>query len=1251
MKRIHNLFLILAALFIAVPVQTTGESREELLEKLKKIREEKAKLHQQSATSTDAQSARGVRESIARYEKTMSGCVNPTGFQKNLCADAAYSLARLYYKKARNDYVNAQNQYEEKFAKWDKNPMGPRPVAPVPDYSKALETYKEAVQKYPASNKLANAYYQIGGIYDLQGDIDSAKAAFMQIVKQRPSSKLVPTAHFRIAQILYTQHQQREALTHLEKMDMSKVSPINHEMAHYRKSEIYYNIGDLDKSAKLFGEYVDNCDRGVFPRGDLRSEAIEYLAITFSDMPKGAERAISYFQEKGGRSYEDTVIYNVGFKNFDHGQYEQSIVALETAIQKYPNFERAPEAQMKIVNSHVINKKYAKANAAREKLVSDYSRNSSWIRNNQGNRIALAKAENQVKEAISSIAVYYHTEAQEDTTDAGKPTEEGRENYRKALAMYNRFIEDYPEEQWKNYKFHYYAGEAYSTLNQYRKAADYYDHVAQADLSAFPEYSPELGDTVGMSREMVEELRKEQQKSVNDISQEEAGYNAIANLSELRKKETEAQGLDDKASYQLASTREFLNYIHSYQKRFPQAEMAPKVLLLAADVEFDGEDYTAAIQDCKTIISTYDAEDVIWEARKLMADAYAANEDFDRAVENYDMLVAQGKKRETMIELASGTVFNKGKYLAEQGNHVAATKVFRSVKDKYPESPYEVQAWFEAGISFEEVEMYDSAAAVFEQLPSLFADAAEKDMKKNAYGRAARNYGKIKDYTGAALVSYEGAQNIGDTAYAVAFYSTAADYYDTAQAPEKGGDMMYQIYKRFPQHEKAPDALYRAGDFYENKAENYSKAIEVYSVLSDKFPEDKLGLEGAFSIGYCYKAMDEKENMAEAFADFAKRFSRDRPKQIKALVFATRAYMDMDQFDKAELNVSLATKIYDEYKDEAAIAPHLGAEAYYTKGSLNHNKILKIDLSKGSREKVIEEKVDKVKDLIEPTLESYQLAAGQMVREWTVKALFQLAKLNYDYARMYEEKKVFGNAEDKIVNKAKALKGVCPVIYDRASENLVRLIQKSQEENIDNEYIDKAKRLYVETGYRKAQLLKKIGILYRDAPMPDGLSGQEQQVYMDELYNQFLQYYAQSMPYYEQTLKGAIDLHIANNKWVDSIKKEIEMVEIETMNEVTSEYKTVDLDKKLEEYKNSAEAKEARLAAIKKKTDDELQKSLDQINRIYNSEIPIEEKITELLEIEADARRVIEEEEAKIREYRKILGIDVSGNSNGNTTN
>ena len=92
------------------------------------------------------------------------------------------------------------------------------------------------------------------------------------------------------------------------------------------------------------------------------------------------------------------------------------------------------------------------------------------------------------------------------------------------------------------------------------------------------------------------------------------------------------------------------------------------------------------------------------------------------------------------------------------------------------------------------------------------------------------------------------------------------------------------IYERYSNDPKTPLALYNAGLIFE-KGKFYSNAINVYDILSKRFPNLSIRLRH-FSIGLCYEKMEQSDDMARVFTEYAQKYANDRYKQVQALVKA-----------------------------------------------------------------------------------------------------------------------------------------------------------------------------------------------------------------------------------------------------------------------------------------------------------------------------------------------------------------------------
>ena len=618
-------YALFAVVFLACSMMVftnMGYAADDEKEKLRKQIEElqKKKDDLKKKTETDIQQkkpeGKSLEEIVARYENLQGTLCTK---KSDRCADVLFTLASLYYDQARDAYIKAREDYGKAMDAYDKNPRGKAPVNPIPNYSKAAQMYRRLIREYSDFKSAFEAYYQLGTIYLVSGDIDSAKWALNEVVTKAPNSPRASAAHFRLADFFYMDHDFPRALKHLEQCKGEGLTPDNLGMVAYRKGEINYNLGDFDKAVDLFFEYVEKCDAAEYPKKEFYQEAQEYMAIAFSDMAHGSDEAIKFFKKVGGRPYEDYVLYTIGMKNRIHGQTDDAIVALAAALKKFPYYKDAPIAQQMLVECFVIKKDYVKANGAREKLVDTYWPGSEWYSKNSNQKAVIDQSRNEVRKALAAIPLYYHALAQKSKDKA---------LYEKALARYVEFSQKFPEDKWHNYEFSYYTGEIYNTLGDFDKAAQFYDNVSSADLSTFGPYKPEI-DTLGMDQAEIEKEKKEEKTGPITISQEDAGYNAVVALMNARKKALASGGVSDEQSINLPETKRVLDYIHKYQARFPKGANTADLTFRGADLYYSAKMYSEASREYKILIDAYPESKDAPKALRMIANCYVSTGEFD----------------------------------------------------------------------------------------------------------------------------------------------------------------------------------------------------------------------------------------------------------------------------------------------------------------------------------------------------------------------------------------------------------------------------------------------------------------------------------------------------------------------------------------------------------------------------------------------------------------------------------------------
>jgi tetratricopeptide (TPR) repeat protein len=1209
----------------------SSKKQQELMKRIEELERAKALLAQKKIQQTNVASEnKNLDETILRYEKILASC---DARKTERCADVIYTLGGLYYEKEREDFIKAKESYEERMRQYDDNPRGPEPVNPIPKYDKSLGMYERLDREYPDFPKLSEAYYQMGNIYMFMGDLDNSKRVYTKLVEKFPNSPRQSGAHFRLADFCYLDHDNVCTIKHLEKIKQNDIDIATWEMVHYRKGEVYYNMGEFDKAIDLLQTYVDKVEAGLYPKGQFHDIALEYIAIAFSDMGNGAQEAISFFKKIGNKPYEAYVMYTIGLKNRVHGQFDDAIVALTTALKTFPNYKDAPAARMALIECFVVKKEHEKANLEREKLVDDYVPGKEWYNKNKNEKEAIDKAKNEVKRALSHIAIYYHAKAQKSKDKSA---------YDKALSRYNEFFQKFPDDKWKVFELKYNVAEIYSATNNCEKAADAYNFVAMEDLSTYPPYKVDI-DTLGMDQDEVEKIKQGANKATTSISQEDAGYNVVVALENCRKKEIAAKNIKEEDAYDLPLTKKLLEFAEKFQGKYPKSQNAAEVLYLAGNIHFNAKNYASAIRVFKQIGDAYPQAKIGEKAIRMLANSYSANSQFDMAMSIYRQLLNK-LKRDTpehaeVLDLAAGAMYKRAESIKKTGNVAGAIDAFKSISDEYPNSKVADRGWFEAGVCYEEQKNLQQAASTFENLAVKFP---KSPMRENAYIRAAENYKKSDMLGKAAQVYQTAANNITKAEYAIPSLSSASECYQKLNQFDMAGKMFELIYERYSNDPKTPQALYNAGLIFE-KGKLYTNAINVYDVLAKRFPQSEYASEAFFSIGLCYEKMGQNIDMARVFTEYATKFANDRFKQVQALVKAGDAYFNLTRYDEAIKNYEMAVSVYEKFNKESDIDVTSVAQAYFKLGEVHYKKFQQFRLS-AKTERDMKTIIREKTKALEAPAKNYAKVIELGIAEWTLRATFMIGMGFVDMADAVANQTLFGNATEKTAAKITILSSL-DKYYAKAQEYFFKNIEWAHSQNLKGEYVDKSIDRFMEMCYKKGYILEEVGEIFANSPIPSGLSPEEKQAYEELLQEKRLAAMDAALPKYEDAMQAAKELGIANSEWIEKIKARIREINPDSkMLEITiDEWKPIpqaqpavakrplgESDSGVtgsDEYDNTSSQGQSG-------KDEEYERSLRRIRNIVAMEISVEDKIRQLNRIEMDAKRNIILEEEKIEELK-----------------
>jgi tetratricopeptide (TPR) repeat protein len=457
---------------------------------------------------------------------------------------------------------------------------------------------------------------------------------------------------------------------------------------------------------------------------------------------------------------------------------------------------------------------------------------------------------------------------------------------------------------------------------------------------------------------------------------------------------------------------------------------------------------------------------------------------------------------------------------------------------------------------------------------------------------------------------------------------------------------MYELaYERYPKDAKTPQALYNAGLIYE-KGKSYDKAIRAYTVLTQNFPTSEYSGEAYFSIGLCYEKMGRNVDMATVFTDFAKKYESDKYKQVEALVKAGDAYYNLGDFKEAQKDYQLAAEVYEKFKGKADMDAEAVAKSYYKQGEILYKAFSDISL-KGSKQQVaanLKAKEEALRNAAGPYAKSIELG----VEEWTLRSTFKIGMSFVDFAGAIEDQSVEGAADQKMAAKIKILSGL-DKYYVSGLKYFQKNIDWAYDQNIAGEYVTKSMDMFLKALFLRANALEKVGVILKTSPIPRDLSKEEKQAYQELLEEKSLEAMDKALPLYEEAIKAAADMGIAQSQWLTKIKERIQEINPSSKAleivitprapkapapEVASE-STVDKGKAKASQKTGSPVSAVNQAAAPQFHDDTYLRNTKRIQNITQMDIPLDDKIKQLKRIEAEAQRGVDEEEERILELKK----------------
>jgi hypothetical protein len=445
---------------------------------------------------------------------------------KKWTPDVMFRLAELYYEKASDEFLVAQENYQKAL----DSPNPPTGQSPRADYHQTVGLYRRLLVEFPNYRLLDATYYLLGFCLGEMGQEPEARQALLALAcanQYRPldppaelpvstgvdkaalvdfygnctpikkDSKFLPEAWTRVGEMHFDAAELPYAISAYSRVLQFKDSPY-YDKAIYKLAWSYYRDNRFIDAIREFDGLVKWADSkkaaGDKFGSDLRPEAVQYLGISFSepdwdgdtlpDPETGLQRAQAFYRNRETEPHVKEVFQRLGDIYFDTTKYADAIAVYKYILQTWPFFADAPKLQEKIVRAFERDRNLIAAAKERELLGRNYSKGSDWYKQNINNSEALAVAAQLAEDALLTAATNVHAAAQacraklqKDTSDAAKLAE-CQSAYRTSAELYEKYLAAYPNSK-RFYEFSafyadalYYGGRVLESIPAYIAVRD-----------------------------------------------------------------------------------------------------------------------------------------------------------------------------------------------------------------------------------------------------------------------------------------------------------------------------------------------------------------------------------------------------------------------------------------------------------------------------------------------------------------------------------------------------------------------------------------------------------------------------------------------------------------------------------------------------------------------------------------------------------------------------------------------------------
>ncbi|MDR0966557.1 MAG: tetratricopeptide repeat protein, partial [Myxococcales bacterium] len=777
------------------------------------------------------------RDAIAVFEDFLKRYPDDPRFTP----DAMFRLAELYYEKTNDDYQMEMARFEEQYRLAEEGKLSAFPREPRENYQPSIALYQQLITTFPAYALNDASHYLLGYCLEKQGEFTESRDAFNRLIAKYPISRFVPEAWIRIGEYYFDAVNEPNALRLSAEAYTKAIAFPDHPLfdkALYKLGWVYYRLDDFDNAVETFVKLLDHYaarqaaadDGETMDGGDLKNEALQYMAISFADDRWGSiDRAEALFQRLGERPWEAEFWRRLGDVQSDQTRWNEAIAAYRKNLDKAPLDPLAPSIHSKIVKAYETGlREFDKAFDERDRLVARYAPGSAWFEANKADSKVLKDAEALAEQILYNSALHHHRQATEYAS-AGN-VERARQAFEIAARTYTRYLTRFPHSK-EAYELTFYLADCQYQSLDFDAAAQTYAKVR--DFSGEKRYQAEAAFGVVLARQRDLEIRQ-------SGSEPEVPPPVLFTARDW----PEGRLVEKRELHPLHL--EFVQAIDEFIALVPKHDRAPQSAYRAAELFYVAQDFEEARRRFSELVSTYPDSEFASFASNLTLETFLITQDWVAVTAFTDALTSPDDKGRVRVDPNS----ENGRLLRDFGDNAMF---------KRAEQLMAAEEWDEAGELFEKL--------VARNIIYRFADKALNNAalcreKGHRFDSALRLYERIyREYPDSDLADL--------SLFRVAY--NAENSYDFDKAVQR-----YQLLvEKYPNSTRREAALNNVAVLLE-ALQNYSASAKQFIRFAQLFPKSELAPRNLYKAARVYQKMGDCRRQNQVLDDFIDRFSRDK---------------------------------------------------------------------------------------------------------------------------------------------------------------------------------------------------------------------------------------------------------------------------------------------------------------------------------------------------------------------------------------